>query len=60
MNFLSKDHEKEEIPNHLLTNNGEQTWISNRVDEAILEENTEFAFVKKSEDDSEKKQKEDY
>ena len=53
------DREKEEIPNNLVTNNGEQTWILNRVDEAILEENTELAFVKKSEDDSEKKQKED-
>lgn len=57
---MSKNHDKEEIPNDLITNNGEQTWISNRVDEAILEENTEIAFVKKSEDDSEKKQKEDY
>lgn len=56
---MSKDREKEETPNYLLTNNGEQTWMSNRIDEAILEENTEFAFVKKSEDDSEKKQKED-
>lgn len=53
----NRDNEEENI-HYLLTNNGEQTWMSNRVDERVLGENSKLDFVKKSEDDSQKKQKE--
>ncbi len=56
---MNENPDKEEETVHdLLTNNGEQVWMSNRVDERVLGENSKLEFVKESEDDSRKKQKE--
>lgn len=56
---MNENPNKEEENSHdLLTTNGEQVWMSNRVEEHILGENSKLDFVKESEDDSQKKQKE--
>ena len=51
-------NKEEETIHDLLTNNGEQVWMSNRVEEHLLGKNSKLDFVIENEDDSQKKQKE--